>query len=78
MVVAHFQFVRLAYPKFRRELEELLGLNTLDAGMRVAAEDLQCLCEFVIPTVHLSACSLAYVCLVFERHRFDNCAININ
>lgn len=51
LVLAHMQFVRLAYPSFREHLQKVLTFSGLTPAMRVAALDLQCLCEFFIPTV---------------------------
>lgn len=62
MVLAHMQIFRLAYAKFKDPLQELLRGDKLAGNMKIAALDLSCLCEFIIPTVallHVLQCVLA-------------------
>jgi len=51
MALAMLQCMRLAYPTFREQLQDVIDLEAVDPYMKVAAQDLQCMCEFIIPTV---------------------------
>ena len=51
LAVAMMQVVRLAFPKFRKQLQDFIDSVGADKMMLIAAKDLQCMCEFIIPTV---------------------------
>ena len=54
MVLAHFQFVRLAYPSFKEELLDIIKNDMICATQKLPAKNLRFICEFAIPVVRIS------------------------
>lgn len=75
-IVSMFQYVRIAYPHFKSQLDGLINNESLNTPARNYVLNLRTLCEYFIPVVHIHTSYhlyLEHVILLLKHYIFSLC-----